>query len=481
MKKLVIIIAVAALVLGGTIAAVIGVYNSPKQVAARALRGVAEDLPEREEIAPLKKILSGGSIEFRADSEELNELLLLEEDIAFAGKLYFGENTVYLNRFTALYGNKILNGDLYISEDMAYVKNPEILEGTWGLEKGNLANEWKRSVFAPDSGSEFALEAPLFDAIKEILEALDNEVDKEMATDLEKLVDRYVEKAWKLVAKHAEFESEKGDVRINKERREARTITITLDKKAVSAVVSGLYDYLVEDDDLANLAAEYGERFSALLKEMYGIEDATDSYDKLLVDLEDKLDAALERIEEYMDGELVATVVTPPSGDELLMLKLEYEDTDYLTVQIGHAGLSKTDCISVKITDGTEFVYRMTEDSKEACKAEFQINGETVGSFEHDRKKSTYSLDVLDVWSIEGGWKTKGGKHTITVERMERTIFGLVSEYDDLGITLTVSEKDKMPEHEKTVDSLLTANEKTIRDWLDRLAAYEIFDFNDAP
>ena len=123
----------------------------------------------------------------------------------------------------------------------------------------------------------------------------------------------------------------------------------------------------------------------------------------------------------------------------------------------------------------------MTEDSKEACKAEFQINGETVGSFEHDRKKSTYSLDVLDVWSIEGGWKTKGGKHTITVERMERTIFGLVSEYDDLGITLTVSEKDKMPEHEKTVDSLLTANEKTIRDWLDRLAAYEIFDFNDAP
>ena len=96
MKKLVIIIVVAALVLGGTIAAVIGVYNSPKQVAARALRGVAEDLLEREEIAPLKKILNGGSIEFRADSEELNELLLLEEDIAFAGKLYFGEKTVYI-------------------------------------------------------------------------------------------------------------------------------------------------------------------------------------------------------------------------------------------------------------------------------------------------------------------------------------------------------------------------------------------------
>jgi hypothetical protein len=478
MKKLVIVIIAAVLICGGAIAAGIAIYNSPKQVAARALKGVVEDLAEREEIAPLNKILNGGSVELRADSEELNDLLELEKELAFEGKLYFGKKSVYLDKATLLYGDQILRGSAYLSEDTFYVKNPEILDGTWGLDRGRLEAEWKKSAFVPTSGTRFALEQAEFDAVTEIMKALDDHLDEDMAADLEKVADRYAKKAWKLVAKHAEFESDTEGVRINKERRDARTITITLDDKALAAILEDLYDYLADDDKLANLVVEYGDRFASTLKENYQIEDAAEAYDRYLVDLEEELDQTIERIEEYMDDELVITIVTPPSSAELLMLGVEYDGTDYLKVQIGHDGLKETDCISVNVMKYLEVVYRITEDSKTACKAELELNGRTLASFDLDRKNGDYKLVISDFWSFEGTWKVKGGKYTITLDRMDNMRLGRFDSYKNLGITLTLNEKDKMPRADESVSSIFSADEATLRRWKERLEAYDIFSIN---
>ena len=197
MKKLILIAVVAVLLIGGTIGA-IAVFNSPKQVAARAVGSMLDDLIAREEIAPMMNVLTRGSVEFSLDG---TQKFGGGEAIAASGKIYFSDKAVMLDDLSLTSDDLMLQGDLYYSEDLIYVENRDILNGAWGLEKGNLADEWKDSIFAPESGGELALDQTTFDLVSEILTALDEDVDEQLTEDMEKLVNRYAKKNWKLVGK----------------------------------------------------------------------------------------------------------------------------------------------------------------------------------------------------------------------------------------------------------------------------------------
>lgn len=478
MKKLIAALVIALLVGGVAIAVTVGVLNSPKQVASRTLNNVMEELAEREEFASLQKILTGGSIEFSAGSESLNDLLETEKNCAVAGKIYFSENAVMLNDLTVNYGAVLLQGDVYCSEELIYVDNREILNGVWGLEKGDLYDDWTDSIFAPDSQSEFALDQETFAMVGELLNALDEDMDRELMADLKDLSDRYAKKTWKIVRKYAEFESEKDEIRINKERENARIITITLDSDAVASILEDLYDYIEKDDELANLVAKYGDKLATVLKETYKIEDAAEAYDQFIADLADEVEMTVDSIEKYMKDDLIVTMVTPPSSAELLMLTIEDEETEYLTVEIGHEGIRKTNCISVKLWDRMEVAYRINEDSKDAFSAEIEMNGDVAVSLEIDRKDENYQLDVKNVCRVEGDLIAKRGKYTITVDRVQSLAIGVIYDYKNLGITLKLQEKDKMPEPAEEIKSVLSVDKETFKKWEDRLedCDFPIFD-----
>ena len=476
MKKLVIVVIAAVLVVGGTIGAVIGVLNSPKQVAARALDGVLEDLADREELAPLMNVFSRGSVEFSLDGDGF---IGSQSNLAAKGKIYFSEKAVMLDDLTLMSGNLMLEGDLYLSEDLIYVENRDILKGAWGLEKGKLSDEWEDSIFAPTAAGDFSLDQTTFDMVGELLEALDEDMDEKMVEDVEKLLNRYTKKTWKLIGKYAEFDSENKDVRINKERKSARIITITLTADGVAAILEDLYDYLAKDDDLANLVAKYGDRFPTLLKELYQIDDAAETYDEFLVDLEEKMDAYVDSIEEYMDSDLVVTVVTPTSSAELLMLNVEYDKTDLVKIQFGHEGARKTNCITVELGETTSYIYRVNKNDKKAFEAELLVNDDPWVTLKVDREEETYELLMADFWLLEGTVKSKGGKHTVTVDSMESMIIGVIIRYDRVGVSLTLNEKDKMPAPAKEVSSFLKMDRETYDGWaemMDRLGLSDLAD-----
>ena len=454
MKKIIIIAVVAVLVCIGTVGAVVAILNSPKQVASRALENLVDELLERDEIEPLTQILNGGSVEFTADSEALNDLLKTKTPYGVSGKIYFAEKALLVDEFTLIAGNKMINADLYCSEDMIYVENSEIMNGVWGLEKGELYHTWSGSVFAPNSGHDFALDKATFDVVGEILKALDEDLDKDMIADLEALSDRYLEKAWKLIAKHAEFESEKDEVRINKERKNARVITITLDDQAVIAIMEDFYEYLSEDEKLADLVEEYGDRLTTVLEEVYEIDDVTAAYEECLAEIGKDVETAVAKVEAQMEHEIIITMVTPTMSAEVLMLNVEYDKADYATIQFGHDGIHKTDCISVNIPGTLEFTYEIKKDNKDEFLAEMKLNGAMLASLEIDRDEETYELKLWDFYTVEGITKSKSGKSTVTVDKLS---MGELETYENLGITLVFDKKDEMPEPETEITPIFTA------------------------
>ena len=480
MGKLIAIIVAAVLVCGGAVAAGVAVANSPKNVASRTLSGFVEDLMERDELAPLDKILNGGSVEFSAEGEGLGNMLDIDKTFGVSGKLYLAENAAMLDDLVINYGATRLTGSIYGSEDRFYIENNEILGGVWGFEKGDLYDDWSRSIFAPNSGEIFAMDKATFDMVGEFMKALDEDTDKELMADLEDVSSRYIKKAWKLLGKYAEFDSVTEEVRINRVRDTARVITITLDAKAVGSIVEGMYEYLADDEKVTELIEKYGDRLETILKESYEIADAADAYVEFIDGLSDEVDMLVDSIEEEMDGDLVVTMVTPKMSAELLMLSVEYDKADILTLEIGHEGIVKTDCISLKLMDGVEFVYRIDADTKDEFKAEVEMNGKAVITLDIDRKDENYRLELKDLCCIEGDLVSKRGKHTITIDRVQSLAIGVIFDYKDLGITVKLQEKDKMPTPAEEITPILSVNEETFEKWGERLAdfAFPLFDDN---
>ena len=473
MKKLIIVAVAAVLVFSGALAGVIAFLNTPERVAANALVGVLEDLGKREELAPLGKVLTKGSISFEAGSETLSDLIGEEFDVE--GKIYFSEKAVMLDELKFKYSDVKLTGGLYFDENRIYVKNSEIMGGAWGLERGQLEDDWQSSVFAPKSGSEVALDEGMFNAIGEVLAALDEEMDKEMVKDLQKVIERYGKKAWDLFCEHAEFESGKDSVRINKERKNARVITITVDGDAVATIVEDMVEYIVEDDKLKDLVVKYGDRFADMLEEYADIEDIDDTYDELMKQLEDSADDIVDGIEATVTEDIVVTVVTPTLSSDLLMLTVEYDDIEVVSVEFGHEGLAKTDNITVNIAGVYEASYKISENTKDEYESSLTFMGQEIATLEIDKDKESYVLTLNDLCKVRGDMSTKGKTHPLTVDYIgiyETSFDGssvLDEEFKGLGITVIFNEKDKMPKPEEDFDSLLSLNEEELEKWNDRM------------
>jgi hypothetical protein len=61
---------------------------------------------------------------------------------------------------------------------------------------------------------------------------------------------------------------------------------------------------------------------------------------------------------------------------------------------------------------------------------------------------------------------------------MDNMRLGRFDSYKNLGITLTLNEKDKMPKTDEAVTPIFSADEATLRRWKERLEAYDLFEIN---
>lgn len=464
MKKFIIIAAAALLTACGVAGTVIGVNNSPKVVATHAITNAIEDLGKREEIAPVLNAMNGGSLTITAEGKDLEELIGLDEDIEVSGKLYMDveKQAFMLDDLSFQMGDISLTGQAYVGNDSIYVANDEILDGAWGVERGSLVKDLRKSLLAPDSDSEYAMDEEDYEMLEEIFDALDSELDVEMQKDFEKVSKRYTEKLWKLIGEYAEFEADTDEIRMNGERKKVRVITITLDDKSVALIAEEMIEYFLEDDELADLVEEYGDRLEKMIGASYDIDDLSKEYDKLLDELEDNMDEVIDGIEDVVQEDIVVSVVTPVASSDLLMLSVEYGKTALVEVEFGHEGVLKSNCISVRIPEANvDVTYEISENSRKAYDATLSVNGEKVVEVEIDRSKKDFKLNVVDACTVSGEIGKKGGTTAIIVDSVKVGD----ERFNNFTLTLILDESDKMPARAKNVESILTITEKDVEKW----------------
>ena len=505
------VLAVGAAVVG------IAVMNSPKIVAANALKGAVEDVFEREEIEPLYKTLTGGSVQFHVsdircyDEDGLDEI----EDFYLEGKLYMSKDALMLENFNYSENSTHLYGEAYLSKDEIYVYESNILGNSYGAKFSDLADDLASSIFAADSGSKYAMSKETYENVMKALEQSD--AYKSMEKDANKLAKDVVDDIWKIVIDNATVESENTDVRIGGEKTKARVITISIDYRQAEEITRSVYEYLSESDDIIDFLEEYED----VLVVAFGIEYDEFKYRSLAEYYEEEMREARDNVDEMCDElrdefkELTLTVVTPTMSSKLQKLELRF-DAGYgedliFSIDCGSKGIKKADTITFKSYD-TTMVYTVSESSSNRISASLEVSStysDSVNKFyiDIDKNSNTYiagfeteyegmetqydpyynfSYELYYTYytyvEIRGDYRTSGDTTTLTVNNITQ-IDGkdyvddsLANDYRDeymieLNAEFIIDTKDKMPSARRGYMGIDDISEYDIEMWEQKVSA----------
>lgn len=475
-KLLALIIAAVVAVGGGTTAAVVA--NRPESVALNAITGAVEDFCAREEVAPLINVLKEGSVEFAYEGIEVDDE---EDDVhiggaaaadvlssgSVKGKLYFSKDGFMVEDLSAEYEDMKISLNFFLSEDAVGISETEIIDASLGLVKGEAAEDFEDSIFAFGSDSEYALGEETTEIITTLLTAYD-EIDlKEMKDDIQKLVKDYVKELYKIIADHAEYESESDKVKLASGKEKVRVITITIDAEAAANIVADAYEFLCDDDQVVDFLDKYEDTIMPLLANAgYDSEDSlADLYEEALENAEDYIDELVESAEDY-DGKekLVLEVVTPKVGSKLLKFSVKLNKEDVFSVDFGKGGAKGSDKM-IFSADGTKVVYELAENSSKKAEASLTIDDEKIFDLEIDKKDDSFELTLADGDTvIKGDIVTKGKTTTIDIAKI---IVG--EETVKTDISLIIKQKDKMPKFDDNFDRISDITEEDIEGWYESL------------
>lgn len=474
--KLLWIIVVALLVVGGSVTTV-AILNSPANVAANALSGVAEDMLEREDVKPIYQTLTGGSVQVSLNSIKKDGENCFG-DTHLSGKLYFAEDALMLSDFDAKLGEFEFAGDAYISEEEFYIKEDKILGGAYGMNISTLADDLANSIFAADSGSEYALDQETYDSIIKMLDNVSK--NKDIREDAVELLETVSEDFWKIVKDNADISSESTYLRLNGTKTKVRLITITVDAIAMENILMDAYDYLCESEDIIEFIETNEAFLVAMMRDMYPAyyPHYQETYSSLVEAYEKWMEILGERIENRCDAldptlSLAVNIATPRMRTTLLKLWVTIGKETVLSLDCGEKGIKKTDEISLEM-GGVKLSYKVY--TEEELTATFIINGQN-GLYVYvsvcvNQEKGMYTLTCTKTdrndrksWSIKGNIDTNGDTITLTIDNVTRvpaTVYAARCE-------IIIDTDDKMPSPRKDYDTVADITENDIKAWVKKL------------
>ncbi len=469
MKKWIIAL-VITLAVGVGAATGVAIYNNQPEVVVRnAILGAMEDLCERDEISPVMNMLEKGSLEVKADADmKVLGAAIGIDSIKAGGKLYFSKDAFMLDNLNVKAGKLDLSADAYIGEDLIYVSNEEILGGSWGVIRGEMASALEDSMFI----DWYKLDDNTKEALEKVLDSYDEGRDKELKKDLEKYIKKYMKTVVLAIEKNADYDVDDGRVKIGGEKVDARIIEVTIDADAIVGILEAVYDELKDDDKLRDTVVEYLEDYEDMLRESGAIaedEDVKDFYKDLIRDFGEFIDYMDDSADDS-EGSFIFEVVTPKMSSKLMQISVindNGEDKNTLfTLDIGEKGIKKSEQISLIFTDHVTYTYKIKENNSKEYSAELKADRgddqtETLFKVSVDKKDDSFKL-VIDNVTLSGDFIVKGKTTTITLNKIRA---GEVT-VKDIELTIIIKEKDKMPKplDKKKVNNILEITEDDIKE-----------------
>ena len=342
------------------------------------------------DLAVFTEALSEGSqtkLSVALDSELTGLLNDVNLKLTASGKTECGEVTLSLQGGSS----ELLLSIIYSEESIAMAVYDPALKADGirylSLPRKGIAEEFKESLFAPDSGSDYALDEAVYNELLTILESVDSaeqELDREK---LQESIDRITEEIAKILEPSVSIRFAEGKLAL------CQDVSITVTQNDLAKII-----------DAVIAEAEANETLAEWLESMLG---QTVGGEKDLIEL---LRSAKDELPE---GEIVVEWTT--EGSYVKQFRLAHEDTDdAFEVILDFIYGEETDRAELTLTESgkesTRITYERTEsDEKLTCTLSVDIEGETVESTaDYDRESGALTITAKSSDSPESYFELGG-------------------------------------------------------------------------
>lgn len=400
----------------------------------------------------LAMMLSLASAAFAATDATSAEIIVSGDNFNLTGKLSYSEeeNALSMGASVAVDGENTVDLTGYFSAK-ALVLVSALLDAPYGIEYAKLAENLPDSVFAPDSGSQFAFDQEYYDQLLELVSgaaamgADAAELPDESGVDISGLADSVtalmpaLTTAIQAASQNMTMQTTTGKVSINGAEVNVQTVKVQYGTAAVAALFDSLLATAKDDEAVQNAMIALIDFLNASGNDM-GV--TGEEFVQAVVEQNQEMrDAVAEALADY---DVAWEVYLSSNEDGTAPVELGFQMTlDGETVEAKLQMSESQDYFRLDLNAGGEtaaLVFAVTENSEDALALRFSVlSGEDEDAvvYAQDKKAQTFDVSMVETVSGQTTTTTVSGHYVV-----EENLFSLVVDTldgQDMGGSVTLN------------------------------------------
>lgn len=400
----------------------------------------------------LAMMLSLASAAFAATDATSAEIIVSGDNFNLTGKLAYSEeeNALSMGASVAVDGENTVDLTGYFSAK-ALVLVSALLDAPYGIEYAKLAENLPDSVFAPDSGSQFAFDQEYYDQLLELVSgaaamgADAAELPDVSGVDISGLADSVtalmpaLTTAIQAASQNMTMQTTTGKVSINGAEVNVQTVKVQYGTAAVAALFDSLLATAKDDEAVQNALIALIDFLNASGNDM-GV--TGEEFVQAVVEQNQEMrDAVAEALADY---DVAWEVYLSSNEDGTAPVELGFQMTlDGETVEAKLQMSESQDYFRLDLNAGGEtaaLAFAVTENSEDALAFRFSVfSGEDEDAvvYTQDKKAQTFDVSMVETVSGQTTTTTVSGHYVV-----EENLFSLVVDTldgQDMGGSVTLN------------------------------------------
>lgn len=400
----------------------------------------------------LAMMLSLASAAFAATDATSAEIIVSGDNFNLTGKLAYSEeeNALSMGASMTVDGENTVDLTGYFSAK-ALVLVSALLDAPYGIEYAKLAENLPDSVFAPDSGSQFALDQEDYDQLLELVSGAAAmgedaaELPDVSGVDISGLTDAIValvpafSQGIEAASKNMTMESSTGKLTINGTEVNVQTVKVQYGTASVIALYDAVLSAAKDDEAAQNAIATLIDLVNATGEDL-GVTGA--EFVQALVEHNQEMrDSMAEALGQY-DIQCEVTASANEEGTALVEAGVKLS-MDGKPVEVKLQMSESLDYLRLDLNAGGEtaaLVFAVTENSEDALAFRFSVlSGEDEDAvvYTQDKKAQTFDVSMVETVSGQTTTTTVSGHYVV-----EENLFSLVVDTldgQDMGGSVTLN------------------------------------------
>ena len=400
----------------------------------------------------LAMMLSLASAAFAATDATSAEIIVSGDNFNLTGKLACSkeESALSMGASMTVDGENTVDLTGYFSAK-ALVLVSALLDAPYGIEYAKLAENLPNSVFAPNSGSQFALDQEDYDQLLErfsgvaAMGADAAELPDESSVDISGLTDSVtalmpaLTTAIQAASQNMTMQTTTGKVSINGAEVNVQTVKVQYGTAAVAALVDSLLATAKDDEAVQNAMIALIDFLNASGNDM-GI--TGEEFVQAVVEQNQEMrDAVAEALADY---DVAWELYLSSNEDGTAPVELGFQMTlDGETVEAKLQMSESQDYFRLDLNAGGEtaaLVFAVTENSEDALAFRFSVlSGEDEDAVVYTQDKKTQTFDVSMVETVSGQTTTTTVSGHYVVEENLLSLVVDTLDGQDMGGSVTLN------------------------------------------